>query len=234
LTDSDSQPLLRRILTALTSAIFPHRCLVCDALFPPVSAPGEGGRPIGSAATLPLRAAGEAGIGSLLDPHVCEACAAQISWVQSPICVRCGVMFGDRQGEDHLCESCIRQPTAYRQARAACVYEKTGMALIHSLKYKGKVQLAGPLGAALHATFLQHWQAGEVDAVMPVPLHRMRLRERGFNQAHLLARYGFSGVGESIPRREYRPPVSIDDRSLCRVRRTPPRPGPGGSNESPM
>ncbi|MFI5200276.1 MAG: ComF family protein [Candidatus Limnocylindrales bacterium] len=59
-------------------------------------------------------------------------------------------------------------------------------AALHALKYSGEQRLAGPLGSAL-ATRWQH--AGSAgDMVVPVPVHAGRLRERGYDQAVLLAR----------------------------------------------
>ena len=62
------------------------------------------------------------------------------------------------------------------------------MEAIHQLKYGGKTYLAGSLGILL-ASFATGW-LGNIDncLVMPVPLHRKRLRERGFNQSLLLAK----------------------------------------------
>jgi ComF family protein len=71
-------------------------------------------------------------------------------------------------------------------ARAAAVYNHLTMALLHGFKYSGKIQLAGPLGALLAASWLKSWAVGEFDVVLPVPLHRRRIRRRGFNQAYLL------------------------------------------------
>jgi ComF family protein len=59
---------------------------------------------------------------------------------------------------------------------------------IYALKFKNKVSLANPLGRVLFDTFLHFWTVGEVDVVAPVPLHRQRFRQRGFNQAYLLVR----------------------------------------------
>jgi ComF family protein len=58
---------------------------------------------------------------------------------------------------------------------------------IHALKYEGRRQVAGPLGEML-ARYLQDWGT-DVDVVVPIPLHRARHRQRGFNQADLLARH---------------------------------------------
>jgi ComF family protein len=60
------------------------------------------------------------------------------------------------------------------------------MEAIHRLKYGGKTSLSKPLSALARDTFYQFWDAGSIDLFLPVPLHIRRLRERGFNQAHLV------------------------------------------------
>jgi ComF family protein len=97
-------------------------------------------------------------------------------------------MFTGRVGDDHLCSRCIRRPPAFVAARAAGVYEGALMQVIHLLKYGGKIQLARPLGRLLYETFRHCGAMAEVDLVVPVPLHRRRFRQRGFNQAYLLVR----------------------------------------------
>jgi ComF family protein len=60
------------------------------------------------------------------------------------------------------------------------------MEMIHHLKYRGKIQLAKPLGNFLFTAFLHFWDTNPFDFIVPVPLHVKRFRIRGFNQAYLL------------------------------------------------
>jgi ComF family protein len=83
---------------------------------------------------------------------------------------------------------------------------------LRRLKYEGRTELAPAV-----ATLLQHGvrpHAGRVDVVVPVPLHRRRLLERGFNQAALLAGPLARSLG-----------VAMDVRRLRRRRPTPPQVG---------
>jgi ComF family protein len=68
------------------------------------------------------------------------------------------------------------------------VYEKGLLKAVHCLKYRGRVELAHPLGDLLFAGFMQNWEPGDIDLVTPVPLHARRMRARGFNQSLLLLR----------------------------------------------
>jgi len=100
------------------------------------------------------------------------------------------------------------------------------LALIHALKYRGKVQLARPLGSLLYAAFARYWDNGEIQTVIPVPLHRKRLRARGFNQAYLLVR---DWAGGSLPvlTHDPAPPLTVDRESLVREQMTDPQTGSG-------
>lgn len=94
--------------------------------------------------------------------------------------------------------------------------------MIHHLKYKGYAQAAAPLGRLLWEAFKKNWEPGQIDCVAPVPLHKRRLRRRGFNQAEQLIR-----TWPALARRDG---VSFDrgnvaGRLLVRRRDTPPQTG---------
>jgi ComF family protein len=85
------------------------------------------------------------------------------------------------------CSACVRRPPPYLHARSAALYEGTVREALHALKFLGQARLAAPLG-----DLLVEMRAGAVpsggDLVVPVPLHRERERQRGFNQSAILAR----------------------------------------------
>jgi ComF family protein len=62
------------------------------------------------------------------------------------------------------------------------------MTIIHSLKYKAKIELARPLGILLFSVFNRFWETDEIDYIVPVPLNPKKYRKRGFNQSFLLIR----------------------------------------------
>ena len=130
------------------------------------------------------------------------------------------VMFKGRAGEDHLCGRCGKQPPAFFMARAAFVYDRALVDVIHCFKYKGNVQLAAPLGRLLLQAYVRFWEDERVDAILPVPLYGRRLRGRGFNQAELLVRRW-----ETDPDRLQAPPILSG--VLRRVKATAPQAGLG-------
>jgi ComF family protein len=87
------------------------------------------------------------------------------------------------------------------------------MALIHRFKYNQKIQLAKPLGEVLAKTFLRFWKIDDIDVIVPVPLHFKRFRQRGFNQAYLLAR----AFHNQIKKTRQASCVTVERELLCRT-----------------
>jgi ComF family protein len=84
-----------------------------------------------------------------------------------------------------VCEACKNVDFGFESARAPLRYAGVGKEIVHTLKYRGYRKVVARLATPL---MLQALGDGRFDAVVPVPLHRSRLRKRGFNQAGLLAR----------------------------------------------
>jgi ComF family protein len=85
------------------------------------------------------------------------------------------------------CARCRRVPRQVSHARAIGGYDGALRAIVHALKYEGRRSLARPLAALMRERGASVLSGADV--VVPVPLHRARRRERGFNQALDLARH---------------------------------------------
>ena len=126
------------------------------------------------------------------DGHLCQECISDIRLITSPICTCCGVPFISQESEDHLCGRCIKEKMPFSSARSIGVYERTLLDAIHRFKYNGKTSLAKPLVKIMDRSITSNKISGlsvnSCDLIIPVPLHKTRLKERGFNQSLLLAR----------------------------------------------
>lgn len=118
---------------------------------------------------------------------VCDECLATSRPVQSPMCTVCGVPLLTEAGIDHPCGDCLTGKPAFAAARAPFVYEGAIKDLIHRLKYNAKVQLRRPLALLTAERLKDFVDDAAPELLLPVPLHVKRLRQRGFNQAVLLA-----------------------------------------------
>jgi len=118
-------------------------------------------------------------------PLFCDDCLARVSFIGSPVCVCCGIPFNS--GNDHLCGQCLTSPYSFQLARAAVLYREPVASLISSLKFKRDLTVLSTL-ASLVTTSAGFRMLSRPDIILPVPLHRERLRKRSFNQALLLAK----------------------------------------------
>ncbi len=127
---------------------------------------------------------------------LCESCIRSFAPLLPPFCDRCGGLT--EEAGRAVCNSCETGPGApYQWSQAMGHFGGPLRDAILRFKYEGKAALAHPLGLALARSLdsppspLLTSTLGEklaFDAVVPVPLHPSKLRQRGFNQSERLAR----------------------------------------------
>jgi ComF family protein len=128
-------------------------------------------------------------LGDSTVPFFCSACWSDFSVLPGPFCPSCGKPFDSSEALTHSpaheCHACRLEPPRFDQALSVGYFEGSLREAVHQFKYRPCPALGKPLGV---------WMCGNlrvltsIDIIMPVPLHRSRLRQRGFNQALLLAR----------------------------------------------
>lgn len=115
---------------------------------------------------------------------LCVACWNELVIPGKPACKSCARPFGDRIPAGGICEQCRAAPPLHDGIAAATLYNDTSRKLVLAFKHGNRIALA-PMMARLIAARLEG--VGEDWLVVPVPLHRWRLWQRGFNQAAVLA-----------------------------------------------
>ena len=139
-----------------------------------------------------------------LDRTVCDGCWDGVNVVVAPLCERCGDQLAQASSATALCRRCIRRTPAFSRARSAGAYEGSLRELIHAFKFEGRRQLAEPLSRLMCRRGLDVLEGA--DAVVPVPLHTVRLLRRGFNQADDLAQHLKRPVWRVLRRTRHGPP----------------------------
>ncbi|NLA12197.1 MAG: ComF family protein [Firmicutes bacterium] len=119
---------------------------------------------------------------------LCEDCRAQFSFA-GLFCPRCGQHLPPR-----ISCSCAPEAAPLQGLFALSWYEGVWRQVLHRFKFRGERALARPLGRWL-GTLIEEETAWGPELVVPVPLHRRREKERGYNQAHLLARFTAEALG---------------------------------------
>jgi ComF family protein len=125
------------------------------------------------------------------DRAVCDGCWTKIGRLRiaPPWCALCGLPFqGPDIPETHVCGRCTLETPAYSGARSFGYYTAELGALVQAFKFDGRRNLVTLIVPMMVQTFFESWARDDFDVIIPVPLHPRRERERGFNQAYLLAR----------------------------------------------
>src|SRR5258708_24536222 len=181
-----------QIAEGLFAVLFPSDCRICGA-------------PLVNISLLPL----------------CQGCLDAMHPISGGVCTVCGerlfspYAFAEPGGESR-CGVCQRIEPAFARAAAYGSYEGGLRELIHLLKYNGVRPAAGVLGRMLAEaiTSLEPRFPASSVAVIPVPLYRGKRRQRGFNQADLIARAAIKVRGIESGR------LHLCDRVLERKRET--------------
>lgn len=120
---------------------------------------------------------------------LCPSCVSQFTPTPSLVCHRCNKPLSP----DGNCQHCRNHKRGLTGLYGAYAYKDPLRTCIHSLKYQGNTRIASPLGLLLAKAY----QISNIhaDLILPVPLHPTRLKERGYNQALLLAQVCAQAVG---------------------------------------
>ena len=129
---------------------------------------------------------------------ICKDCLNSVAFISHPVCVRCGKPFLTEATRDHVCGNCLTQEPYFNRVRALGRYEGALETIIHNLKYKQKFSMVNLLNVLLEHKHNHAIAFPSYDLLIPVPLHRSRLRQRGFNQTVIVG---------NILKKKYRLPL---------------------------
>jgi ComF family protein len=152
--------MLRWLVTGFLDLVYPKTCVACKAKLKDASN---------------------------IDGLICTPCWSKIKRNLPPFCHSCGRHLEKNYFHKGLCPSCVRARVHFDRAFSPCVYDGVVKELIHNFKYKGKDYLGITLSKFL-IEFIYEYNlpVNFIDLIVPIPLHETRLREREFNQAHIL------------------------------------------------
>lgn len=120
--------------------------------------------------------------------YLCGGCQAKAPRIKPPFCTKCSEPFPGSITEVFACANCAHRTLHFEAAVSAFRSRGVVRKILHEFKYSRQQHLKHPIADWLAETLVDpRLQGRRFDVIVPVPLHPARKRERGFNQAELLA-----------------------------------------------
>lgn len=115
--------------------------------------------------------------------EICPECLGRLKPLRAPWCMKCGKKLG---GREEYCSDCRSREHEFVRGRGLYEYESVALP-IYRFKYGGRREYADFFGGQMAQWLGDFVKNAKPDALIPIPLHRKRMAQRGYNQAELLA-----------------------------------------------
>lgn len=139
--------------------------------------------------------------------RICLECMGKLKLLTPPWCMRCGKKL---EAEEELCKDC--QSRIYTFERGRSLYEyKSVMHSVYRMKYGGRQEYAVYFGKEMAVYLRSFIRQVRPDGIVPIPLHKKRWNQRGYNQAEVLAK----ALGECLN-------IPVYTKMLLRIKNTRP------------
>jgi len=116
---------------------------------------------------------------------VCGSCKNILIPLQEPLCYKCGRQIISNSSE--YCDTCVSYNFSFDKAFSLWPYNSTVKTSLSNFKYRGRREFAEYYADKLYEHFHNALPKLNISAVVPVPIHPERLKNRGYNQAELIA-----------------------------------------------
>jgi len=161
-----------------------------------------------------------------LDPsdghYICGSCWQEVEFIKRPYCEMCGHPLDPLAALPEKVFSCGKcsemkeeiGSLSFRKARSVAVYDSVVGEAFRLMKYDGKTVMAKPLADLMIEAMRLFFGMEDYDCIVPVPLHKRRKRERGYNQVELIGRRLSRATG-----------IPMETHALIKTANTPPQVG---------
>ncbi len=153
--------------------------------------------------------------GNLIDKSraysLCDKCMSEINWITKNTCDICGKDLGPFGDESNICFECMEIEHSFTRGFSCTTYEGPVKEILSGLKYRNRPYFAGNMGEIMKDRAEEFIHDIKIDIVIPVPMFKKKEKDRGYNQASLLA----SSIGKSLQ-------ILYRDDILLKMRATSP------------
>lgn len=112
---------------------------------------------------------------------------SELELVKAPFCMKCGKQIANK--EEEFCKDCLLEEKTYKRGFPLLKYDKLSSGIMYDIKYKNKRYYTKIFANLIYLRWGKEIKKLGIDCLMPIPIHKKRLRERTYNQAELLASY---------------------------------------------
>jgi len=144
---------------------------------------------------------------------LCQNCLSKIEFIAGARCLICGELFLG-QAISHICGDCAREKPHFEKARAWVKFQEPAVQIAHMFKYSRAFHFLDWMAVGMIDVFQKEFAGESFDFIIPVSLHWLRLVQRGYNQALILAK----PLSRKLK-------IPIRAGALVRIRNNPPQVG---------
>jgi len=159
--------------------------------------------------------------GENLDPadgyYICKLCWDQVEYIKRPYCEKCGFPLNPLSALSEMIFSCANCPdeSKFGKVRSIAYYHNSAIGeAIRLLKDNGKTIMADKLAEIMVKGINEFLDSKDYDFIIPVPIHKKKVRKRGYNQMELIGRKVSSKTG-----------IPLETKSFVKIKNTPPQRG---------
>lgn len=138
---------------------------------------------------------------------ICSGCEGVFRYVKDPYCMKCGKQLS--APEKVYCSYCEINSIPYEEGRAVFLYDDAMRKSIYRFKYNSRMEYARFYAYEIFKKYEGKIKLWNPDVIIPIPLHKSKLRKRGFNQAFLIAKELSNLLN-----------IPVDDKLLVRTKKT--------------
>lgn len=118
------------------------------------------------------------------EKKICEKCSEKIEWVLGKTCIRCGKPISEEQT---YCDDCNGKRTNYISGHACAIYNRDLKESIARFKFGGRPEYGEVFADMLFERYGQWLLDTGAELLIPVPVHKSKMQQRGYNQAERIA-----------------------------------------------
>lgn len=116
---------------------------------------------------------------------ICDDCKERLPYIKEPFCMKCGKPV---LKDEEYCSQCMKTDYPFTEGRSVFVYDDVMRKSIYRFKYNGRSEYAEFFAQEIYRKYADKIKSYNADVIIPVPIHKSKLKSRGYNQAYLIAK----------------------------------------------